>query len=68
MERKKSPQGKCQVMNVTDGILASPSKMTKQEADNFIQTFRARYKDQGYYLTANGDRIKPEDVVLECIW
>ena len=65
MTVKKSIKDRWQVMNLTDGILANPNIMSKQEAEDFIENFRKKYSLQGYYLTSNGDRIKPEDVVLK---
>ena len=53
------------VFNRTDGILASPNPMTLQEAEAFIRDFPKRYKQQGYYLTASGERIPAEAVELE---
>lgn len=51
--------------NDTDGILAwlEPFK-TRREALAFARKFRARYKKQGYYLTADGFRIDPKDIEL----
>ena len=63
----KSQKDTWQVMNLTDGILASPAEMTKQEAENFIARFPTKYSSQGYYLTANGIKIKPEEVQLKII-
>lgn len=51
------------VVNLTDGIEAS-GPMTKTNAENFISQFPLRFKEQGYYVTANGERIKPEEVKL----
>jgi hypothetical protein len=52
------------VVNETDGEFASPDKMTLAEAQRFVQDFPLRYQEQGYYLTADGIRISPEDVSL----
>lgn len=52
------------VMNLTDGIVAS-NEMTKVAAEKFIQELQLRFKTQGYYLSANNERIRPEDVKLE---
>lgn len=52
------------IYNATDGILASPDTFTDEEADQFIQDFPKRYEHQGYYLTANWERISPSSVVL----
>jgi len=51
--------------NDTDGIPAWPEPFkTEREALEFARAFRARYARQGYYLTADGLRIDPEDVAL----
>ncbi len=51
--------------NDTDGIPAWPEPFkTKREALAFARAFRARYEQQGYYLTADRQRIDPKDVVL----
>ena len=55
---------KWEVVNLTDGIIATPV-ISKNEAYAFIQEFSNKFKRQGYYLTANGVKIKPEEVKLE---
>ena len=51
--------------NKTDGIAAWPEPFkTKRDALKFACAFRARYAQQGYYLTADGQRIDPKDVIL----
>jgi len=56
------------VYNATDGIYACPFTFeSKKEAERFIRSFRERFKAQGYYLTANGNRISPDDVILEIV-
>lgn len=51
--------------NDTDGIPASPEPFKrKREALRFARAFRARHTQQGYYLTADGQRIDPKEVVL----
>lgn len=51
--------------NDTDGIPAWPEPFkTKRDALEFARAFRARYARQGYYLTADGLRIDPEEVEL----
>lgn len=52
--------------NVTDGIPAwlGPFR-TRRQALDFARRFRARYKRQGYYLTAGGFRIDPKDIELD---
>ena len=56
-----------QVFNHTDGVWASPFPMTLEEAEAFVQEFPRRFLRQGYYLTAAGQRIRPEDVELEIV-
>jgi len=56
------------VYNATDGIYACPFTFeSRKEAEGFIRSFRERFKVQGYYLTSNGNRISPDDVVLEIV-
>jgi len=55
------------VFNHTDGIWASPFPMTRDESEAFVKDFPKRYEQQGYYLTASGKRIRPEDVDLEVV-
>ena len=51
--------------NDTDGIPAWPEPFkTRREALVFARAFRARYKQQGYYLTADGFRIDPKEIEL----
>lgn len=51
--------------NDTDGIPAWPEPFkTKCEALTFARAFRARFAQQGYYLTADGQRIDLKDVIL----
>lgn len=51
--------------NDTDGIPAWPEPFeTRREALSFARAFRARYARQCYYLTADGRRIDPKEVVL----
>lgn len=52
------------VVNLTDGIIASET-ITKVAAEKFIKEFPLRFKERGYYLTSNSEKIKPEDVRLE---
>jgi len=56
-----------QVFNHTDGIWASPTPMTREEAEAFVREFPKRYERQGFYLTASRERIRPEDVELELV-
>jgi hypothetical protein len=55
------------VYNRTDAILADPRSMSRQEAEEFIRLFPKRFEQQGYYKTARGLRIPPEEVELEVI-
>jgi hypothetical protein len=56
------------VENRTDEIPAWPEPFeTMSEAREFIRAFRARYEEQGYYLTADGLRISPKWVELEIV-
>lgn len=52
------------VFNRTDGILAHPEFMSFDQARDFIKRFRARFTQQGYYLTAAQERIPAECVEL----
>ncbi len=53
-----------EVVNLTDGIIATPI-VSKSEAYSFIQNFPNKFKEQGYYVTASGEKIKPENIKLE---
>jgi hypothetical protein len=53
------------VFNKTDGFYASPETFTREEAEKFVEDFPKRFEKQGYYLTGNRERIKPEEVVLD---
>jgi hypothetical protein len=56
---------KFQVFNETDRILASPKTFaTKEAAEACADELRRRFVAQGFYLTATGERIRPEDVRL----
>ena len=51
--------------NDTDAVPAWPEPFkTKREALMFARAFRARYAQQGYYLTADRQRINLKDIVL----
>ena len=52
------------VVNMTDGIIATEN-ITKADAENFIKEFPLRFKKQGFYLTSNNEKIKPEEVKFE---
>jgi len=52
------------VFNATDGIYASPEVMSKAEAEEFIANFKETFRKLGYYLTATGLAISPDEVEL----
>lgn len=54
-----------QLLNETDQILAAPDVFkTKEQAEACADTLRQRFVAQGFYLTAEGKRIAPDDVKL----
>ena len=55
------------IWNCTDGVFAHPEPMTLAVAQEFIRQFPERYRRQGYYLTADGLRIRPQNVRLEIV-
>lgn len=56
------------LFNATDGVYASPDSFkTRREARAFARAFRKRFERQGYYLTAERERIPVEAVELEII-
>ncbi|MFA6093662.1 MAG: hypothetical protein WCU88_08905 [Elusimicrobiota bacterium] len=53
------------LFNETDEVFASPDEFkTRKAARAYAREFRQRYKAQGYYLTAGGDRIPVEALRL----
>ena len=51
--------------NDTDQVFAAPNDFeTEDQALAYAEAFRRRFAAQGYYLTADGHRIAPEDVEL----
>ena len=52
------------VMNLTDEIVVTPV-ISKSRAINFVNDFPKKFNSQGFYLTANGKKIKPEEIKLE---
>lgn len=62
VQQPKAREPRFIVINETDGIPAAPQPMTKAEAEKFIKSLRDRYWEQGYYKTASGQRISPNDV------
>jgi len=65
-EVKMKPELKYYVLNETDGILADPNPMTREECDAFMTAFRQRFIHQGYYASVNG-RIPIAEVRLKRI-
>lgn len=56
------------IFNYTDNIYATDEIFkTKKEANQFIDSFRKRYKKQGYYRTNKMDKISIEHIDLEII-
>jgi hypothetical protein len=56
------------VFNYTDNIYASNEVFkTKREAKEFIENFRNRFNQQGYYRTNYGERIPTNQIDLEVI-
>ena len=54
--------------NETDQLFASPlTYKTEKQAKAYADTFRKRIAIQGYYLTVEGKRIKPEEVQLTVV-
>lgn len=57
--------GMYQLWNDTDKILAAPDSFeTKEQALECAKKLRKRFVVQGFYLSAEGRRIAPEDVRL----
>lgn len=54
------------VFNETDGLLAHPEPMTREECDRWMIQFRLRFAKQGYYASVNG-RIPIEELRLSRI-
>jgi len=52
------------VYNRTDKVLAHPTFMTLEEAEEFIRRFPVRFRHQGYYFTASQERIPAQSVDL----
>lgn len=56
------------IYNATDGVFASPDSFkTRRAARAYARRFRQRFAEQGYYLTADRQRIAVEDVRLEIV-
>jgi len=53
------------LFNETDQVYAAPMRFpTEAAAEEYAREFRKRFNVQGYYLTADGYRISPENVEL----
>lgn len=52
------------VLNLTDGIAAHPVPVTLSSAQRLVRQFPRRFLGQGFYVTAERKRIRPEDVRL----
>lgn len=52
------------VWNNTDNIPVNHEAITLEEAKRTVKEFPERFKNQGYYLTIDRERIKPEEVEL----
>jgi len=55
------------VFNYTDGIFASPDTFTKKKGLEYIENFRLRYKNQGYYRDNKWNKIPPSEIELDLI-
>lgn len=54
-----------QLWNETDQVFAAPDSFkTEKAAQTYAKEFRKRFAVQGYYLTASGQRISPDEVKL----
>lgn len=62
MKQPKVKQRKVMIFNATDGIYAYPNAVSEIKASELIAEMRARFALQGYYKTASGERIAPEEV------
>lgn len=68
MKQADGEEGACWVRNETDGVFAALTVFrSRAEARRFIEEFRARYRRQGFYRTARGERCPPEDVELRIV-
>jgi|CXWL01.1.fsa_nt_gi hypothetical protein len=55
------------VLNLTDGIAAHPVFMTLSSAKRLVRQFPRRFLGQGSYITAERDRVQPDDVTLAIV-
>ncbi len=69
MYRTPEPQPtRCRIFNRTDNVYASPDLFDDvEQAEKFAESFRRRYDRQGYYKTASGARIDPDEIELELV-
>jgi len=66
MENDAQQNTEYALWNATDGIYAAPDTFpTVAAAEDYARRFRERYSVQGFYRTAAGQRIAPEDIQLE---
>jgi len=55
------------VFNVTEGMPLFRKPLSRLEAHGLIRFFRQVFDLKGVYVTEQGKRIRPEEVVLELI-
>ena len=56
------------IFNYTDGVFASPIRFNNEQAAmRHIEKLRDSYREQGYYITNNWDKIPPEAIDYEII-
>jgi hypothetical protein len=65
--KMKTQEKRFLVYNLTDGVLAYPELLTLAEARGLIWSFPNRFARQGYYLTASGERVRPELVEFDIV-
>jgi hypothetical protein len=54
-----------QIFNQTDSVYVSKKIFpTTEAARKFVDKYLDTYNKQGFYMTAKGDRIKPEEIRL----
>lgn len=64
---KQSMGERFMVLNRTDGVFVHPVAVTLSSALRLVRQFPRRFERQGYYLTAAGKRIRPQDVSLSIV-
>jgi len=55
------------VFNVTEGMPLFREPLSRLEAHGLIRFFRQVFDLKGVYVTEQGKRVRPEEVVLELI-